>query len=166
MDFAKIRDQAKKLQKQALGKAKEAAQYGASKLAESWLTLSDVSSLKTYIEKSKNTHFKDPGTGSEKTFVKRVIVIFADPKSEFFQKMLYILPVLMTKGFSQNTPVKLADITMKWLNKKDYDIRGDQTLVVFENTAPSQTIVDATQIEKLVNSLNLDINKAIEELDA
>lgn len=35
MDFAKIRDQAKKLQKQALGKAKEAAQYGASKLAES-----------------------------------------------------------------------------------------------------------------------------------
>lgn len=60
--------------------------------------------------------------GSQKENKKRVVIIFADPKSDFFEKMLYMLPVLVTKAFSQNISLKLADISMKGIPKQDYSI--------------------------------------------
>jgi hypothetical protein len=47
--------------------------------------------------------------------------------------MLYKLPVLSTKAFSQNISIRLADISMKKLDKILYKISPPETLVVIEN---------------------------------
>jgi hypothetical protein len=47
--------------------------------------------------------------------------------------MLYKLPVLSAKAFSQNMTIRLADISMKKLDKKLYKISLPETLVVIEN---------------------------------
>jgi hypothetical protein len=49
-------------------------------------------------------------------------VIFSDTKSDFFKDLLYELPVLSTKAFSQNIALRLADISMKDLDAKKYQV--------------------------------------------
>jgi hypothetical protein len=121
MDFDALKKKALKLKDQAVEKSKEAVDYGAKKLGESSLTLKDTKQLQDFITSSKNTQTKLED-GNHRENKKRVVVIFADTKSDFFESMLYMLPVLITKAFSQNISLKLADISMKDLKKKDYGI--------------------------------------------
>jgi len=91
-------------------------------------------------------------------------VIFADIRSDFFKQMLYKLPVLSTKAFSQNISLRLADISMKKLDKKSYQLGSKESLIVFENKKITQNLQGEENIQKVVKSLSLDINKDIQDL--
>lgn len=86
------------------------------------MTLGSVEELESFIEKSKTTTGKDSNTGKEKKFTHRVIIIFADTKTDFFKELLYKLPVLSTKAFSQNIALRTADMSMKDLDTKKYKL--------------------------------------------
>ena len=163
MDFSKFTKQARDLKDQAVTKSKQALSYGASKLADSKITLKTVSELDLFVEKSKNKQGKDSKTGESKEYSQRVIIIFADPKSGFFQDLLYLLPVLSAKAFSQNISLKLADVHMQGLDKKTYNIHNPPSLVLMENMKFIKILEGEEKIQKVVKSLDLDINKTIEE---
>ncbi len=93
-----------------------------------------------------------------------MIVIFADTKSDFFSKMLYALPVLSAKAFSQNIALKLADASMKELNPNIYNMSTLPVLLVFENSKCIKTLSGEENIQKVVKSLSLDINSTIDSL--
>ena len=108
MDFSKMKEKALELKKQAENKWKEAIDYSAKKLAGSNLTINTKEDFDSFVEKSTKTKWQNKETGKVKYFSHRVIIIIWEEKSEFFKKALYQLPVLVTKWFTQNTPVKLA----------------------------------------------------------
>lgn len=163
MDFEQLKKKAQELKKQALEKTQDAVDYGAKKLGESSLTLKTNKELQEFVAKSKNT-FTEMEDGSKKENTKRVVVIFADTKSDFFEKMLYMLPVLATKAFSQNVSLKLADIAMKDLDTKTYAIKKWPSLAVFENTKLLKTLQGEESIQKVVKSASLDINTTIDSM--
>ncbi len=165
MDFSKIKDKALGLKDKTLKATAKTFSYGASKLADSRLTLKTIEDLNAFIQKSKNTKGKDSKTGQEKTYVHKVIVIFADPKGDFFKDLLYMLPVLSAKAFSQNISLKLADVEMKGLHKTAYNINTPPSLVIIENMKTIKIIEGEEKLQKVVKSLDLDINKTIEELE-
>jgi hypothetical protein len=164
MDFKQLKQEATKLKNKATQAWKDAVEFGAWKLADSSLTLKTVEQLEKFIEKSLTTTGKDSATGKEKKFSHQVIVIFSDTKSDFFKDLLYELPVLSTKAFSQNIALRLADISMKDLDAKKYQVWREETLVVFENKEVIKVLGWEESIQKVVKSLSLYINKSIEEL--
>ncbi len=164
MDLLELKNKASKL-KDSLAKAsKSAVHYSAWKLADSSLTLKTTEDLEKFIKKSKTTTGKDTATWKDKKFKHQVIIIFADTTSDFFKEMLYKLPVLSAKAFSQNMTIRLADISMKKLDKKLYKISLPETLVVIENEKVLTSLVWAESIQKIVKSMSLDIIKSIKDL--
>ena len=163
MDFTKLKKKALRFKDQAVEKSKEAVDYGVKKLEESSMTLKDKKTLEAFVATSKNTKTKMED-GSKKINKKRVVVIFADPKSDFFESMLYMLPVLITKAFSQNVSLKLADSSMKGIDLKEYEVKKWPALVVFENTKPIKTLQGEENIQKVVKWASLDINATIDSL--
>lgn len=164
MDFKKMKEEALKLKNKALEKSKDAVEYSAWKLAGSKFTLKTIDELREFIRKSKNTEGTNSETWKKKVFSHKVIVIFAETKSEFFKQMLYSLPILQTKAFTQSISIKLADISMKDIKLDEYNITEKTALVVFENMKYDTTLQWEENIQKVVKSFNLDINKTIEEL--
>ncbi len=164
MDLKTLRDEALKLKEKASTISKDVATYGASKLADSGFTLREVSQLEKFIEKSLPTSGIDSQTGKKKEFPHKVIVIFTDPESDFFKEMLYALPVLSAKAFSQNIALKLADMSMKDINLKAYEVYDRETLVVFENKEVIKTLEGQENIQKVVKSMSLDINSSIDSI--
>lgn len=59
--------------------------------------------------------------------------------------------------------LKAADISMKDLDTKKYQIEKQEALVVFENKKVIKVLTGEENIQKVVKSLSLDINKSIEE---
>lgn len=164
MDFAKLKKEALHLKNKAKTAGRDAIKYGAGKLADSKFTLKTEEELEAFLKKSDTTRGKDSQTGKEKRFKHQVLVLFVDTQSDFFQEMLYVFPVLQTKSFSQNMHVRLADINMKGIDKKSYQIIGSQTLLLFEERKVKKVVSDIEGIRNLVKSMSLDINKGIEEI--
>lgn len=164
MDFQKIKEQAKELKQKAQKVSQDAMNYGASKIAASGVTLKTVEELEAFRKTSKNSVGKDSQTGEKKEFTHRSLVIFSDTQSDFFRSMLYKLPVLETKSFSQSDKFKLADINMPGLHKAAYEIHDAPCMVVFENEQILKVISGEENIQKVVKSPSLDINKTIDEL--
>lgn len=161
MDFKKLVDQAKNKTKELSDKA---VTFSSEKLAASGLTLKKAEEIQKIIDSSVNKKFTNKETGVSKTFVKKSIIIFTDEKSDFFKEVLYILPVLATKGFSQNIPVKIAVSNVKEFDYKSNNISEFPSLVLYENKEIKKNITGKENILKLVKNWNLDINKLIDEL--
>ncbi len=136
----------------------------AKTLSSSSFTISSKDELKGFIQRSKNILFEDTKRKQKKTFIKRVIVIFGDEKTDFFQKALIKLPILWTKAFSQNMLIKLAKSSIKLLRLEEYKVKKLPSMVVFEDTKIYKVIEWEENILKVVKSLSLDINKTIEKL--
>lgn len=152
------------IKKKAIELKNKATSYGAKKLIESNFTITSKEELENFINKSAETTFKNKETLEVKKYSHRVIVIFWDEKTDFFKKSLYQLPVIFTKGFSQNISVKLAKSDIKNIDLNEYKIEKIPSLVVFENTKLYKVISWEENIIKLVKSFSLDINKAIEKM--
>ena len=157
MDFTDIKKKAFEMKNKAL-------EYSSGKLSESSFTLDSKKELEDFIVKSKNTKFTSPKTEKEKVFIKKVIVIFWDEKTDFFKKALYTWPVLAAKSFSQNTPLKLAKSSISDVKLTDYKITEVPSLVIFENEKVSKVISWEENILKLVKSFNLDINTLVKDM--
>ena len=164
MNLQQLKQKALALKDKTVNAGKEAIDYSASKLSESKLTLKTKEDLEAFIQRSANTKGKDSKTGEEKIYAHKNIILFADTKSDFFKKMLYMLPVLSVKAFSQNIEIKLADSTMKDFDKNFYGLTQEAGLLIFENTKHIKTINGEENIQKVVKSLSLDINNSISSL--
>lgn len=154
MDFAELK-------KKAIKFGNDMVETWAKKLAESSMVINKIEDLEKFIEKSKTKSFTSSETGITKEFIKKVIVIFAEKDSSFMKKSLVWLPVLITKAFSQNIPLKMCDIKLEDLKK--YDIKKLPTLVVFETEKIIDVIEWEEDINKITKSLSIDINKSIED---
>jgi hypothetical protein len=126
------------------------------------MVINKVEDLEKFIEKSKTKTFTSKETGETKEFIKKVIVIFAEKDSDFFEKSLIQLPVLVTKAFSQNIPLKMCDVKLEELKK--YNIDKLPSLAVFETEKVIKIIDSEEDITKIVKTLSLDINDAIENV--
>ncbi len=164
MDITWLKKKALSFKDTAKKAGKDALEYGAGKLADSKFTLKDTKELQKFVQKSRPTKWKDSTTGKEKTYSHRVIIIFANPESDFFTRMVYELPILAAKSFSQNIALRLADATMKDLDTKHYQIQKDPVLVVIEDEKPIKHVVGDEAIKKIVTSMSLDIDSQIEAL--
>ena len=155
MDFAEMK-------KKALKFKDDMVESGAKKLAESSMVINKIEDLEEFIKKSETKTFTSKETGVTKKFIKKVIVIFAEKDSDFMKKSLISLPVLVTKAFSQNIPLKMCDIKLEEL--KDYtEIKTFPSLVVFETEKIIDVIEWEEDINKITKSLSIDINKSIED---
>jgi len=155
MDFAEFKKKALKFKDDVIDKS-------AKKLAESSLVINTKDDLEKFIEKSKTTSFTSQETGETKEFTKKVIVIFAEKDSDFFEAALVKLPVLVTKAFSQNIPLKMCDIDLKDLS--EYKIPSFPSLVVFQTEKVVKIVEWEEKINTIVKSLSLNIEEAIENI--
>lgn len=160
MDFKKLLQTAKDKTKEY---SEKAVDFSSKKLSESSLTLKKSEDVQKIILASENKNFKNEETWEEKTFTKHSIIIFGDEKSDFFKEALYILPVLATKGFTKNTPVKLAWNNIEAFDYKKYGIQEFPSLVLFENKEVKKVITGKENILKLVKTWNFDINELVEK---
>lgn len=149
------------MKKKALKFKDDMIESGAKKLVESSMVINTSEDLEKFIQKSETKSFTSKETWITKEFIKKVIVIFADKNSDFMKKSLVGLPVLITKAFSQNIPLKMCDIKIDELSK--YDIKELPSLVVFETEKIIDVIEWEEDINRITKSLNIDINKSIED---
>jgi len=154
MDFAELK-------KKALKFKDELIENWTKKLVESSMVINKIEDLEEFINKSETKTFTSKETWETKEFIKKVIVIFADKESDFMKNSLLGLPVLITKAFSQNIPLKMCDIKLEDLKK--YDIKKLPTLVVFQTKEIIDVIEWEEDINKITKSLSIDINKSIED---
>jgi len=164
MDFKSIKEKALELKKQASEKIDDAIDYSAKKLSESGLTISKKDEVDKLILKSKTTSFKNKETGEEKIYKHRSIIVFWEEKSDFFKDALIHFPVLATKAFSQNITIKLSKEKIEGFNISDLWVKEFPAIVVFEEEKVLKVIHWKENILKLVKSINLDINKEIENI--
>ena len=156
MDFAKLKEKAIKFKNDTIDKA-------AQKLAESSIVIKKQDDLEEFIAKSKNTSFTDEKTWETKEFTKHSIVIFVKKDSDFYKQSLIDVPVLLTKAFASNLNLKICDIDLKEL--KDFNIKETPALVLFTNEKLEKIINWEEKIKKVVKTLDLDIIKAIKDID-
>lgn len=164
MDLNSLKEKALKLKERASKTIDDSIIYSAKKLTESSITISNKNSLDSIIKKSKTSFFTDEKTGEKKTYKHKSIIIFWENNSFFFKKALINFPILVTKAFSQNISLKLAINKIKDVDLKEYWINSFPCLVVFENEKVYKIINGEKNIQKLVNSINLDINSEIEKI--
>lgn len=163
MDLKSLKQKALELKDKAMEITNKTIETSVSKLAETSIVLKTELELNDFVLKSENKVYTSPEWDT-KIYEKRVFVIFWDAKSKFFKELLYILPVLLTKSFSQNTHIKVVDTNNEEINHKRYNFEEIPTMIVFQNKEVYKLISWEENIKKVVKSFTLDINKTIDEL--
>lgn len=163
MDFSKLKQKALELKNKTVEMKDKAVEFSAEKISQSWLVLKEQSDLESLIWKSENKIITSK-EWDEKTFVKRSILVVWNGEKDFFKDFLISIPVLVTKSFSQSLSIKILDINNKNVSIAEYNIDDFPALVVFENKEVYKVITWEDNVKKVVKSLNLDINKTIEEI--
>ena len=167
MDFKTIKEKALNLKEKASGQTQRALIYGSKKLINSKFTIDTKEELNAIIKKSETTTYTNKETGEEKQNKHQSLVVFADEWSDFFKKALYMLPVLITKAFTQNISVRLAKTKIEWVKLSDYKVKAKALpcLVIFEEEKVLTTIEWIENILKLVKSPDFNINKLIKNIN-
>lgn len=163
MDFAALKKKALELKDKWVVFWKKAIDETAKKVWESSLVLKNNDEFLYLIEKSRNSTFENQ-SWELKTYVKRSYLIIWDSQKDFFKKMLISLPIFLAKTFSQNIYFKMADINSKSINFNDYEVLEYPCLLIFENNNLVKVIYKEENINKIVKSFSLDINKTVDEL--
>lgn len=164
MDLQILREEAVKFKKKAQDFGAKALSASADKLVDSKYTLESVKDLEACIAKSKTTTGVDSKTHKPKEFKHRVVVVYIDVSSEYFKTLVYKLPILITKAYSQSIVLRVADIAMKGLDKKAHKISWKECMVVYEDEKAIKTLEGHENIQKVVKSLSLDINTTIDSI--
>ena len=155
MDFKALKQKVIKFKDDTVSSA-------AKKLAESGLVIKTKEDLDKLIEKSKNTSFTNKETWKTKKYKKHSIIIFVKKDSEFYKRALVQFPVLSTKAFASNIPLKMCDLALDDL--KDYKITETPVLALFTNEKLVKLVTGEENIKTIVKTLDLDIIKAIENI--
>lgn len=163
MDMQKVKNffhNVKQKTKDILHKWEE---FTTQKLSQTSFLLKNVQELEACIASSENNVVTLP-SGEMKVFERHAIVIFWEKDAPYFKTFLYYLPVLVTKGFSQNTKIKIIDINTPDLQKETYQIETLPALLVFTNKKISAQITWEENIKKIITSFELNIHETIEKL--
>lgn len=163
MDFSKIKAKAFQFKDKVVEFTDKTIVEAAKKVSQSNIVLKNQVELDEFILKSENKTYTND-LWESKVFTKRCLVIFWDSTKDFFREFLFLLPVLLTKWFSQNLSIKLIDINNKEIEYSKYDLKEIPSMIVFENKIIYKIIIWEENIKKVVKSLSLDINKSIEEI--
>ena len=159
-----FKDRMLKLKNKAIELKDKAIDSWAKKLTESKFTISTKEELKEIIKSSKTTSFTSKETWETKTYKHKAIILFWEEGSDFFEKALYVFPVIATKAYSQNIKAKLAKSDIEGVKLSKYWVKELPSLVVFEEEKLLKVIVWEENILKLVKSMDLDINKQIDSI--
>ena len=159
-----LKEEAIKLKDKAIELKDKAIESWAKKLTESKFTISTKEELEEIIESSRTTMFTSKETWKTKKYKHKALVLFWEKGSDFFEKALYILPVIVTKAYTQNIKVKLAKSDIEGVELSSYWVKELPSLVVFEEKKLLKVIVWEKNILKLVKSTDLDINKQIDSI--
>ena len=150
---------------QAWKKATNSAlNFTEEKLRNSKYVIKDKDNMKDLIDSSEEKKFEEKNTWIKKTFIRRSLLFVCDDTSEFTSKLLYKLPIIFTKSFSQNIYFWILLWDVEGIDVKKMKIESRPTLVLYENKKAVKYIAWEENIQKVVNSLNLNINKTIDEL--
>lgn len=163
MDFAALKKKALELKDKWVELWKKAIDETAKKVGESSLVLKESQEFSKLIEKSKNSTFETE-SWELKTYTKRSYLIIWDSSKDFFKKMLISLPVFLAKTFSQDAYFKMLDINNKEISLQNYEILEYPCMMVFENKELIKIVYKEENLNKIVKSLSLDINKTVDEL--
>ncbi len=161
MDFSKLKEKFSSIKLDTLKLYNDTVEKTAKKLVESNFTIKTLFELQDFIWKSKN-YFSE---SSNKEEIKMIICIFASKESDFFKKFLYELPVIYTKAWARNIWIKLVESSLEWIDLSKYQIVSVPSLVLFENEKVIKVVATEEKINKIVNGLNLDIEKSIKDID-
>lgn len=179
MDFKTLQEKAKQItqawvdiSKKSIKKAQEHSQkvfsstddFLQKKLSNSAIILKTSRELDDCIDTSKNTSYTDEKTKIKKEFIKKSFVIFLEKDTAFSKNILYKIPILSAKVYSQNMQFGIVLWENKWMKIKKYSDAKLPSLILFENTQVKKVISWEENIQKVVNALSLDINKTINEL--
>lgn len=179
MDFAKITQKAKELWKKSVESSKSLSKKGIAvskkakndvlsftedKLRDSRYIIKDADALKKLIDTSQEKKFTEKKTWISKTFIWRAVLFVCEDEAEFTTKLLYKLPMILAKSFSQNIYFWVLIWDSEHIDISKFKIKSKPTLLLFENMKIKKQIVWEENIQKVVNSLNLNINKTIDEL--
>lgn len=179
MDFSNITKKAKELSEKwiarwvaawkmslkAWKKAKDnAVEYTENSLRNSRFIIKDAESFIKSIDLSEQKTFTDKTTWVVKKFNGTFLLFVCEEDSDFTKSLLFRLPVLFAKSFSQNTHFGIVLWDIDGIKISKYSKEKPPLIVFFENTKVKKVIVWEENIQKVVNSLSLDINKMIHEL--
>ncbi|MDD5769612.1 MAG: hypothetical protein PHE25_01485 [Candidatus Gracilibacteria bacterium] len=167
MDFKSIKENAVKnaikFKNKAIDFKNKAIDLSVEKVSKSSLVIKNQTELDDLILKSENKINKNQ-EGEEKTFIKRVFVIFGDSKQNFFKEFLVSFPILLAKVFSQNVSFKVVDISNIQIDYSKFNLKEFPAMIIFENKEIYKIIYGEENLKKVVKSLTLDINKTVDEL--
>jgi hypothetical protein len=113
--------------------------------------------LDKIIEKTIPKEFTSKETWEKKVFKKYAVIIFVKKDTDFYKEALIEIPVLATKAWSQNIPLKITELEYKW-------VKEFPSLVVFENKKIYKILSWEENIKKIVKNMDFDIIKLIENL--
>lgn len=164
MNLSELKQKALELKEKAVEMKNKTIDYSAKKLSQSHLVIRKKEDLDIIINKSLSTTFTNKETGTSKVYEHKSIVIFAEENSDFFKDALYVFPVLATKAFSQNISLKIAISNIQDLDLNSYNVATLPSLVVFQEKKVINIIEWSENILKLVKSIDLDINKLINNI--
>ena len=157
MGFSKIKEKLKQFKEKTVKAYNKTVDSQANKLIASNMTIKTLFELDNYISKTKSKYNSELW----KDVAKQVIFIFADTKSDFYKKILYYLPLIYTKSWTWNMPIKLVDSNMDWLDLNRFKISVLPSLVFVENVRIIKIISWKENILKILKWFNLNIEKSV-----
>ena len=179
MDFTKIKARAKELGKKSVetGKnlsqkwvkvsqkaGKSLANYTEDKLRDSKFIIKNKEGFINLIEASRNKELTEKKTGLSKILNCKSVIFVFEKDGDFTKKMLFKLPLVFTKSIAPQISYWFILWDIEGVDLKKYKFKKYPSLIYFENEKVSKVIEGEESIQKVVNSLSLDITKVIDEL--
>ena len=139
--------------------------FSARKISESSsVSIKTPEDLEKFIEKSKTTEHTNEKTWETKQFQHKVALIVADEKSDFYKRISLEIPILKTKWFAWNIPVKLAKKDLEWIDFSKFSVKEYPTMLIFQEEQVLKQIIWEENIEKISKSLTINMNELIEQI--
>lgn len=168
MDFSKFAQKTKEISQKWIVATKnfgsKTKEFTKNKLENSAYILANLKAIDTCIAASETQTFHDKKTGEDKVFLKYSIIIFCPQENDFQESMILKIPLFAAKTFSQNIKLGLVTKKIRWFSQEKYGIESLPALVLYENMQAKKYILGEENIQKVVNSLKLDIHSTIETL--
>ncbi len=163
MDFKNLKQKALELKDKAVKLTNDTLDKTITWIYNSSLSIKNQTEFDSFILKSANTTYKT-SEWVEKEAIRRISIIYWDYGNAEFRKFLIWLPVLLAKWFSDWLSLKILDTNNTEINKEIYEQYETPSLFLYENKELKKIVQWMENINKVVKTLNLDINKTIDQL--
>lgn len=163
MDIKSLKEKANELKKKALEAKDIAIKKTLEWIYNSQICIKTQTDFDSFVLKSLNNFYTDKEWVKKET-VRRSLIVYWDFQDKEFQKVLIWIPVLIAKWFSENTGLKILDTNNTDVKTEIYEEFEKPSILMYENKLLEKIVPGKESVLKVVKSLNLDINKTIDEL--